>query len=107
MAVTWSSPALWSNIQTWFVTGSTKYFLINPTREISPISLDPYYQLVGYNQGKTVVKRDGVWLTVQNKRQDWLDQCTHVFRGGYENEVTESVKTELEAAGYTVETRTS
>lgn len=84
------------------------YYIFNPPkREIAPLSLDPYAELVGYYQGKTLVKRDGVWKLVQNKRQDWLDQCEYVFPGGRENRVNGTQKTELESAGYTVETRTS
>jgi hypothetical protein len=78
-----------------------------PTREISPLSLDPYFELVGYFQGITLVKRDGVWKLVQNRQEDWLDQCEYVFKGGCENRVTGAQKAELESAGYTVETRTS
>jgi len=85
----------------------TYYIFKPPTREIAPLSLDPYAELVGYYQGKTLVKRDGVWKLVQNKRQDWLDQCEYVFPGGRENRVNGTQKTELESAGYTVETRTS
>jgi len=85
----------------------TYYIFKPPTREISPLSLDPYYELVGYFQGRTLVKRDGVWKLVQNRQEDWLDQCEYVFRGGCENRVTGAEKAELESAGYTVETRTS
>lgn len=85
----------------------TYYIFKPPTREIAPLSLDPYAEIVGYYQGKTLVKRDGVWKVVQNKRQDWLDQCEYVFPGGRENRVTGAQKAELESAGYTVETRTS
>lgn len=85
----------------------TYYIFKPPTREISPVSLDPYYQLVGYHQGRTLVKRDGVWKLVQNRQEDWLDQCEYVFKGGCENRVNGTQKTELESAGYTVETRTS
>jgi len=46
-----------------------------------------------------------VWLNVQNKREDWLAQCEYVFPGGRENQITPSLKNELELAGYTVETR--
>ena len=84
------------------------FYIFNPpTREISPVSLDPYYELVGYFQGRTLVKRDGVWKLVQNRQEDWLDQCEYVFKGGCENRVTGAEKAELESAGYTVETRTS
>ena len=85
----------------------TFYIFKPPTREISPLSLDPYYQLVGYFQGRTLVKRDGVWKLVQNRQEDWLDQCEYVFKGGRENRINGTEKTELESAGYTVETRTS
>lgn len=85
----------------------TYYIFKPPTREISPLSLDPYYELVGYFQGRTLVKRDGVWKVVQNRQEDWLDQCEYVFKGGCENRVTGAQKAELESAGYTVETRTS
>ena len=85
----------------------TYYIFKPPTREISPLSLDPYYELVGYFQGRTLVKRDGVWKLVQNRQEDWLDQCEYVFKGGCENRVTGAEKAELESAGYTVETRTS
>jgi hypothetical protein len=85
----------------------TYYIFKPPTREISPLSLDPYYQLVGYHQGRTLVKRDGVWKLVQNRQEDWLDQCEYVFKGGCENRVNGTQKAELESAGYTVETRTS
>ncbi len=82
-----------------------EYYLINPSREIAPLSLDPYAEIVAYHLGKTVVKRNGVWLNVQNKREDWLAQCEYVFPGGRENQITPSLKNELELAGYTVETR--
>jgi hypothetical protein len=85
----------------------TFYVFKPPTREISPLSLDPYYQLVGYFQGRTLVKRDGVWKVVQNRQEDWLDQCEYVFKGGRENRINGTEKAELESAGYTVETRTS
>jgi len=85
----------------------TYYIFKPPTREISPLSLDPYFELVGYFQGRTLVKRDGVWKLVQNRQEDWLDQCEYVFKGGCENRVTGAEKAELESAGYTVETRTS
>ena len=85
----------------------TFYIFKPPTREISPLSLDPYYQLVGYLQGRTLVKRDGVWKLVQNRQEDWLDQCEYVFKGGRENRINGTEKAELESAGYTVETRTS
>jgi hypothetical protein len=85
----------------------TFYVFKPPTREISPLSLDPYYQLVGYFQGRTLVKRDGVWKLVQNRQEDWLDQCEYVFKGGRENRINGTEKAELESAGYTVETRTS
>jgi len=85
----------------------TFYIFKPPTREISPLSLDPYYQLVGYLQGRTLVKRDGVWKLVQNRQEDWLDQCEYVFKGGCENRINGTEKAELESAGYTVETRTS
>lgn len=80
------------------------YIFRPPTREIAPLSLDPYAEIVGYYQGKTLVKRDGVWKVVQNKRKDWLDECEYVFLGGRENRVTGTQKSELEAQGYTVET---
>lgn len=85
----------------------TFYVFKPPTREISPISLDPYFQLVGYFQGLTLVRRGGVWSLVQNKQQTYLDQCEYVFPGGRENRINGTEKTVLESAGYTVETRTS
>jgi len=85
----------------------TFYVFKPPTRKISPISLDPYFQLVGYNLGKTLVRRDGVWKLVQNKQQEYLDQCEYVFLGGRENRINGTEKAALESAGYTVETRTS
>jgi len=85
--------------------GITAYYLLSPIREIAPLSYDPYAEIVGYRLAKTVVKKDGVWLTVQNRRKSYLDSCTVVLYGGHENRVTASQKTELEAAGYTVETR--
>jgi hypothetical protein len=45
-------------------------------------------------------------MLVRNKRQDWLAGCDVVLRGGYDNEVTSAQKAELEALGYTIETRT-
>jgi hypothetical protein len=83
------------------------YIFTPPSREISPISLDPYAGIVGYNLGKTLVRRDGVWKLVQNKRKEWLDQCEYVFLGGRDNRITGEEKAALESAGYTVETRTS
>lgn len=85
--------------------GITAYYLLSPIREIAPLSYDPYAEIVGYSLAKTVVKKDGVWLTVQNRRKSYLDSCTVVLYGGHENRVTASQKTELEAAGYTVQTR--
>lgn len=85
--------------------GITAYYLLSPIREIAPLSYDPYAEIVGYRLAKTVVKKDGVWLTVQNRRKSYLDSCTVVLYGGHENRVTASQKTELEAAGYTVQTR--
>jgi hypothetical protein len=85
----------------------TYYIFTPPSREISPISLDPYAGIVGYNLGKTLVRRDGVWKLVQNKRKEWLDQCEYVFFGGRDNHVNVEEKAALEAAGYTVEMRTS
>ena len=85
--------------------GIIAYYLLSPIREIAPLSFDPYAEIVGYRLAKTVVKKDGVWLTVQNRRKSYLDSCTVVLNGGHENRVTASQKTELEAAGYTVQTR--
>jgi len=85
----------------------TFYVFKPPTREISPVSLDPYFQLVGYNLGKTLVRRDGVWSLVQNKKQEYLDQSEYAFPGGRENRINATEKAALESAGYTVETRTS
>lgn len=85
----------------------TFYVFKPPTREISPISLDPFYQLVGYFQGLTLVRRGGVWSLVQNKKQEYLDQSEYAFPGGRENRINGTEKTVLESAGYTVETRTS
>jgi hypothetical protein len=67
---------------------------------------DAYGHFLRHRVGKTLVKRDGVWMLVRNKRQDWLDDCDVVLRGGYDNEVTSAQKVELEALGYTIETRT-
>jgi hypothetical protein len=85
----------------------TFYVFSPPTREISPVSLDPYFQLVGYLQGRTLVRRSGVWKLVQNKRQEYLDESEYVFLGGCQNRINGTEKAALESAGYTVETRTS
>jgi len=85
----------------------TFYIFSPPTREISPVSLDPYFQLVGYLQGRTLVRRNGVWKLVQNKKQEYLDQSEYVFLGGCQNRINGEEKAALESAGYTVETRTS
>jgi hypothetical protein len=104
-APTWGTYATWSD-DTDGGTTITRYFLTSPVREIGPASRDRYMELLRNRTGLTVVKRDGEWLTVRNKRQEWLDECDAYFRGGYDNEVTSEQRTELIAAGFTVESRT-
>lgn len=107
----WGDGSIWSTFSSWAPTeGSvtvTRYFLTSPVREIGPASRDRYTELVRVRTGSTVVKRNGVWQTVRNRRQDWLDACDVVLRGGYENEVTSAQRLELIAAGYTVESRST
>ena len=82
-----------------------EYYLITPTIDEGLVEYDPYYNLIRNNVGVTVVKRDGTWQSVRNKVDGWLQECDVVFRGGHENKVNATQKAELEAAGYTVETR--
>jgi len=108
---TWGAPETWGDLETWWTVsgggGGTvaKYFLRSPVRERGWIDGSAYAEITRHLSGATVVKRAGVWRTVRNKRQDWLDACDVVLRGGYENEVTAQQRTELLAAGYTVDTR--
>lgn len=108
---TWGDPATWGGLETWWSVDSggegavTKYFLRSPVRERGWVDGSAYPEITWHLSGATVVKRGGVWRTVRNKRQDWLDACDVVLRGGYENEVTAQQRTELLAAGYTVDTR--
>lgn len=81
------------------------YYLVNPIVEEGLVEYDPYYNLIRNNVGVTVVKRNGTWQSVRNKVDGWLQECDVVFRGGHENQVNATQKAELEAAGYTVETR--
>lgn len=105
----WGGAPIWSTFSTWSGDeGSatiTRYFLTSPIREVGPVSRDRYAEFQRVRRGDTVVKRGGVWQTVRNRRQDWLDDCDVVLRGGYENEVTSTQRAELVAAGYTVESR--
>ena len=106
----WSELPTWAQMDTWFSVTATaptsRYYLTSPVREVGVASRDRYMELMRNRTGLTVVKRNGQWQTVRNRRQEWLDDCDVVLRGGYDNEVTSAQKTELEAAGYTIETRT-
>ena len=108
----WGDLDTWGELATWWNPASsggggtvTKYFLRSPVKERGWADGSAYPELTWHLAGSTVVKRAGVWRTVRNKRQEWLDACDVVFRGGYENEVTPQQRTELLAAGYTVDTR--
>jgi len=105
----WDDLPTWGQLETWFTVDPTptvtRYYLTSPVREVGQASRDRYTELLRNRTGLTVVKRNGQWLTVRNRRQEWLDDCDVVLRGGYDNEVTGEQKTELEAAGFTVETR--
>lgn len=79
-----------------------RYFLVGPRREIGWSTGSAFDELTFHTTEKTVVLRDGVWRAVSNRRQDWLDACDVVFRGGYVNEVTADQAVSLEAAGFTV-----
>jgi hypothetical protein len=115
---TWGDLLSWGDLPSWFAPGTvggtggstvtrTRYILVSPVREVGPLSRDPYAELLRNRRGNTVVKRGGQWFTVRNKRQNYLDGCTRVLRGGYENEVTLAERNELVAAGYTVRTETT
>lgn len=55
---------------------------------------------VSYPWGKTVVKHNGAWKTVVSPQDSFLQECTDVFRGGYDTPVTDAQAAELTAAGY-------
>jgi hypothetical protein len=100
---------VWGQLPTWFVPGTAatyRYYLTSQSMERGFPTSNAYGHFLRHRVGKTLVKRDGVWLLVRNKRQDWLDGCDVVLRGGYDNEVTLAQKAELEALGYLIETRT-
>lgn len=106
---TWSEAPIWGYFSTWGANeGSTtisRYYLVPVSTENGYPSRSAYAELTFHRLGKTLVKRNGQWLEVRNKQQSWLDECDVVLRGGYDNEVTLAQKIELEALGYTVETR--
>lgn len=49
---------------------------------------------------KTVVKKDGLWKTVVSPHEDFLASCEVVLRGGFVNDITPELATELTAAGF-------
>lgn len=50
--------------------------------------------------GKSVVKKDGAWLTIMNPQGDFLKECEVVLRGGYVHSISNELAAELTAAGY-------
>jgi hypothetical protein len=70
-----------------------------PTYEYK-IGLPDELWFVGYPIGKTVVKTNGTWKTLVAPDEDFLRTCEHVLRGGYVNEITPELATELTNAGY-------
>jgi hypothetical protein len=108
---TWGSASTWLTFSTWSADegGSTisRYYLTPQSSERGIATASPYGEFLRVRVGKTLVKRDGTWRLVRNKRQDWLDACEYVFRGGYDNEVPSSLVDELESAGFVIDVRTT
>ena len=50
--------------------------------------------------GQTVLLVDGAYVTREHPSQDELDAATEVYLGGHIYEVSETVATALEAAGF-------
>lgn len=53
-------------------------------------------------RGRSVLKVDGVYVTVDDPSQDQIDAATEAYIGGHVYTVTQSVADALTAAGYTV-----
>lgn len=56
----------------------------------------------GQPRGRSVLKIDGTYRTVDVPTQAQIDAATEVYLGGHIYEVTSTVATALTAAGYTV-----
>ena len=70
-----------------------------PTLGVKRGRPDPLWWTSWYD-AKTVVKKDGQWLTVMTPQGDFLAQCDVVLRGGFDIEITDELATELTAAGF-------
>jgi hypothetical protein len=106
---TWASAPTWGTFSTWSAdeggTTISRYYLTPQSSERGIATTSPYGEFLRVRVGKTLVKRNGAWSLVRNKRQDWLDACDYVFRGGYDNEVPAALVAEIEAAGFDIEVR--
>ena len=70
-----------------------------PTLEVKRGRPDPLWWTSWYD-AKTVVKKDGQWLTIMTPQGDFLAQCDVVLRGGFDIQITDELATELTTAGF-------
>lgn len=70
-----------------------------PTLEVKRGRPDPLWFTSIYD-AKTVVKKDGAWLTVMTPQGDFLNECEVVLRGGFDIEISDELAVELSTAGF-------
>jgi hypothetical protein len=89
------------------VTVRQQRFIFTPPFELEkpkPRHWDEFTEAMDRQQGITVYRVSGVWLSGRNLSDDQLSAADLIYHGGYEHDIPLSTKTELEGAGYTVQT---
>lgn len=66
--------------------------------------LDEFTEGMGRRQGRTVYRIGAVWASGRNLLAEQLIGADRIYYGGYDYDISLSLKTELEGAGYTVAT---
>ena len=80
------------------------YRFTTPTISEGPAGEGRLFERFRLVRGITVLKIDGEYFEVRYPSSEEIDAADIAYIGGYSYEVEEGEKTQLEEAGYTVET---
>jgi hypothetical protein len=80
------------------------YRFTTPTISEGPAGEGPLFGRYRLVRGITVLKIDGEYFQVRFPSSEEVQAADAAYIGGYSYEVSEAEKTQLEAAGFTVET---
>ena len=69
-------------------------------RAVDPLAIRLARHYKSRARGQSVLKLDGVYVTVETPSQDQMDAASEVYQGGHVYTVSQTVADALETAGY-------